>query len=197
MRVVIIDNGGANIASLGFALERLACTPTLSSDASTVRAATHVILPGVGAAAAGMSRLERNGLVDVIASLKQPVLGICLGMQLLFEHSEEGNAKCIGSIAGTATRLRGAPDRPVPHTGWNQLAIERTSPLLLGVTAGEYVYFVHSYAVPCNTSTIASCGYGGQFSAAVESRNFFGTQFHPERSAGTGARILANFLRLG
>ncbi len=197
MRVVIIDNGGANIASLRFALERLDCAPTLSCDATTVRNATHVVLPGVGAAADAMSRLERSGLVKVIASLKQPVLGICLGMQLLFEHSEEGNARCIGALAGTATRLRVAPERPVPHMGWNQLAIERASPLLKGVAAGEYVYFVHSYAVPCNASTIASCGYGEQFSAAVESDNFFGTQFHPERSAGTGARILANFLRLG
>ncbi len=197
MRVVIIDNGGANIASLRFALERLRCTPTLSTDAATVRNATHVVLPGVGAAGDAMSRLERSGLVNVIASLKQPVLGICLGMQLLFERSEEGNASCIGSLAGTATRLRAGPARPVPHMGWNQLVIERPSPLLNGVTAGEYVYFVHSYAVPCNSSTIASCGYGGQFSAAVESSNFFGTQFHPERSAGTGARILSNFLGLG
>jgi imidazole glycerol-phosphate synthase subunit HisH len=197
MRVVIIDNGGANIASLRFAFERLGCVPILSSDPGTVRDATHVVLPGVGAAADAMARLKRHGLADVVPALKQPVLGICLGMQLLFEYSAEGGATCLGALAGTATRMSVAPDRPVPHMGWNQLILERPSELLDEVRSGEYAYFVHSYALPVNSSTVASCEYGGQFSAVVERCNFYGTQFHPERSAATGACILANFLRLG
>jgi glutamine amidotransferase len=196
-RLVIIDNGGANIASLKFAFERLDCTPQLSCDPGTVRGATHVLLPGVGAAAGAMARLKRSGLADLIPLLKQPVLGICLGMQLLFERSEEGNTACLGAIPGTATRMRVAEDRPVPHMGWNQLTIERASPLLNHVQTGEYAYFVHSYAVPIGPSTTASCDYGGPFAAVVERDNFFGTQFHPERSSVSGARILANFLRLG
>jgi glutamine amidotransferase len=196
-RLVIIDNGGANVASLKFAFERLGCDAELSSNARTVRDATHVLLPGVGAAADAMARLKRHGLAAIIPALKQPVLGICLGMQLLFERSEEGGASCLGVLPGTVTRMSTAPDRPVPHMGWNQLVIERPSPLLEDVSSGEYAYFVHSYALPINSSTVASCGYGGQFSAVVEHGNFFGTQFHPERSAATGARILANFLRLG
>jgi glutamine amidotransferase len=197
MRLVIINSGGANIASLKFAFERLDCTPELSADPRTVRAATHVVLPGVGAAADAMARLNRHGLAKVIPALTQPVLGICLGMQLLFERSDEGGTDCLGALAGRATRLSVSSGRPVPHMGWNQLAIERPSALLDQVQSGEYTYFVHSYAVPVIPATVASCDYGRQFSAVVEHRNFFGTQFHPERSAATGARILANFLRLG
>ena len=196
-RLVIIDNGGANVASLKFAFERLGCDAELSSNARTVRDATHVLLPGVGAAADAMARLKRHGLAAIIPALKQPVLGICLGMQLLFERSEEGGARCLGVLPGMVTRMSTAPDRPVPHMGWNQLVIERPSPLLEDVSSGEYAYFVHSYALPINSSTVASSSYGRQFSAVVEHGNFFGTQFHPERSAATGARILANFLRLG
>jgi glutamine amidotransferase len=197
MRLVIIDSGGANIASLRFALERLKCVPVVSADPDIVRNATHVVLPGVGAAADAMARLRRAGLVDVVPTLRQPVLGICLGMQLLFERSEEGDTTCLGAIPGTATRLRAEPDRPVPHMGWNQLRIERTGRLLDQVESGEYAYFVHSFAVAVGAATLASCNYGHDFSAVVERANFLGTQFHPERSAATGARILANFLRLG
>jgi glutamine amidotransferase len=197
MRLVIINSGGANIASLRFAFERLGCRAELSADPGTVRDATHVVLPGVGAAADAMARLDRHGLAEVIPSLRQPVLGICLGMQLLFDHSEEGSTNCLGAIAGSATRLSAAPGQPVPHMGWNQLAIERPSALLDQVESGEYAYFVHSYAVPVGPTTVASCGYGSPFSAVAERANFFGTQFHPERSAATGARILANFMRLG
>jgi glutamine amidotransferase len=196
MRLVIIDSGGANIASLRFAFERLQCAPVVSADLDTVRNATHVVLPGVGAAADAMARLRRAGLVDVVPALRQPVLGICLGMQLLFERSEEGDTTCLGAIPGSATRMRSEPDRPVPHMGWNQLRIERNGRLLDQVESGEYAYFVHSYAVGVSSATVASCNYGREFSAVVERDNFHGTQFHPERSAGTGARILANFLSL-
>lgn len=196
MRLVIIDSGGANIASLRFAFERLECTPVVSADPDTVRSATHVVLPGVGAAADAMARLRRAGLVDVVPALRQPVLGICLGMQLLFERSDEGDTTCLGAIPGSATRMRSEPDRPVPHMGWNQLRIEHKGRLLDQVESGEYAYFVHSYAVAVGSATVASCNYGREFSAVVERDNFHGTQFHPERSAGTGARILANFLSL-
>jgi glutamine amidotransferase len=196
MRLVIIDNGGANVASLKFAFERLNCEPIVSTDAATVRNATHVVLPGVGAAADAMARLQASGLAAVIPELHQPVLGICLGMQLLFEYSAEGGTPCLQALPGAATRMSAAIDRPVPHMGWNQLQIGRGSALLDGIRSGEYVYFVHSYAINVGPATVASCTYGQEFSAVVASRNFHGTQFHPERSAATGARVLANFLSL-
>jgi len=192
--VAIIDSGGANIASLVFALRRLGCEATLTRDPAAVRAASRVILPGVGAAADAMSRLAGQGLAEVIPALRQPLLGICLGMQLLFESSDEGPVRCLGILAGTARRFQPAAGRPVPHMGWNQLATGRESPLLAGVTSGEYAYFVHSYALPPGADTVATCDYGGPFSAAVSRANFHGTQFHPERSGTTGARILRNFL---
>ena len=196
MRLAIIDNGGANVASLKFAFERLQCDPIVTTDAATVRNATHVVLPGVGAAADAMARLHASGLAAVIPELQQPVLGICLGMQLLFEYSAEGGTPCLRAIPGVATQMTAATDRPVPHMGWNQLQIGRGSALLDGIHTGEYVYFVHSYAVAVGAATVASCHYGQEFSAVVASRNFHGTQFHPERSAATGARVLANFLSL-
>lgn len=195
-RVVIIENGGANIASLQFALERLGCTPQLTSDAAAIRAATHVILPGVGAAADAMARLRARGLDKVIPQLTQPLLGICLGMQLLYETSEEGGTSCLGTIPGTARRFTAAPDRPVPHMGWNRLQRTKDSPLLEAMDDGDYAYFVHSYALPAGPETLATADYGVAFSAVVGYRNFFGTQFHPERSSTTGAQILRNFLAL-
>ena len=194
--VVLVASGGANIASLKFALERLGESCAVSGDPERIRAATHVILPGVGAAADAMARLERAGLHRVLPALTQPVLGICLGMQLLHEASEEGGAGCLGIIPGTAARLADSPSLPVPHMGWNTMNIERASPLLEGLTAADYAYFVHSYALHPSAATIASCRYGISFSACVAWRNFYGVQFHPERSAGTGARMLANFLSL-
>jgi len=196
-RVVIIDNGGANTASLQFALERLQCAATLSADFDRIQAATHVILPGVGAAADSMQRLRARGLDRLLPTLEQPVLGICLGMQLLYEASEEGDTRCLGVIAGTARRLAAAQGRPVPHMGWNTLAMNQESPLLRGLRSGVRAYFVHSYAVPVGAETIASSDYGEPFSAVVAWRNWFGTQFHPERSSAIGAEVLSNFLRTG
>jgi glutamine amidotransferase len=192
--VAIIDSGGANIASLVFALRRLGCEASLTRDPRVISSASRVILPGVGAAADAMGRLAEHGLAQVIPALTQPVLGICLGMQLLFESSEEGPATCLGVLAGTARRFAAAPDRPVPHMGWNQLEVAVESPLLHGVASGEYAYFVHSYALPVGPETIAQCDYGGTFAAAVSRGNFHATQFHPERSGKTGSRILQNFL---
>ncbi|HEX3395312.1 MAG TPA: imidazole glycerol phosphate synthase subunit HisH [Steroidobacteraceae bacterium] len=194
--VVIIASGGANIASLQFALQRLGCTSAVSANARRIRKASHVILPGVGAAADAMSRLRQMNLDTLIPSLKQPVLGICLGMQLLFEASEEGEAQCLGIISGRAARLTCDSGHPVPHMGWNTLKCERPSALLDGLGQDDYAYFVHSYALPPGPATIASTDYGQSFSACVQWRNFFGAQFHPERSAKVGARLLQNFLCL-
>lgn len=192
--VAIIDSGGANIASLRFALERLGASSTLTVDADELRAAPRVILPGVGAAADAMQRLESLRLVEVIRDLRQPVLGICLGMQLLFEASDEGDTRCLGLLPGRVERF---PDRdgfPVPHMGWNQLDFEADAALLTGIARGEYVYFVHSYRAPVGPWTVATSDYGGEFSAVVRQRNFHGAQFHPERSGQVGARLLAGFL---
>ena len=194
--VVIVDSGGANIASLEFALQRLDVTSTVTAERERIRAATHVILPGVGAAAGAMLRLRAHGLHDLIPTLRQPVLGICLGMQLLFEASAEGDTACLGIIPGRAARLPAAPGRPVPHSGWNTLDIERDSMLLAGMDDGDYAYFVHSYALPVTSATVASTRYGAPFAACVEWRNFYGAQFHPERSAAAGARMLQNFLAI-
>lgn len=194
--IVIVDNGGANIASLQFALQRLEVASAVSADPAEIRAASHVILPGVGAAADAMSRLRRNGLETVIPTLRQPVLGICLGMQLLYDASQEGDARCLGIIPGRAERFAEAHDRPVPHMGWNTLEIRRPCALLTGLADGDYAYFVHSYALDLSDATVASTGYGAPFSACVQWRNFYGTQFHPERSAAVGARLLENFLAI-
>ena len=199
--VAIIDNGGANIASLRYALERLGASSHLTSDASELRTARRVILPGVGAAADAMARLRALGLDELIPQLTQPVLGICLGMQLLFASSEEGDegedTECLGLIAERVARFPPRRDFPVPHMGWNQLRVVTPSPLLAGVRDGDHFYFVHSYAAPLGPWTLAATDYGGEFSAAVHHGNFHGVQFHPERSAQPGARVLANFLELG
>lgn len=194
--VVIVASGGANTASLQFALERQGAPAQVSADAQRIRSATHVLLPGVGAARDAMARLRRAGLDELLPALTQPVLGICLGMQLMFEFSAEGATRCLGIIPGAASRLPEAPGRPVPHMGWNMLHATRDCALLRDLGAAEYAYFVHSYALPVGPATTATCRYGEAFSACVQWRNFHGVQFHPERSAGSGARLLANFLAL-
>jgi glutamine amidotransferase len=194
--VVVIENGGGNVASVRFALDRLGVRSELTHDADRIRRATHVILPGVGAARDAMQRLQAAGLDRLIPTLRQPVLGICLGMQLLFEASAEGDTACLGVLPGRVERFVDAPDRPVPHMGWNQLHRRADSPLLDGIDEGEYAYFVHSYAAPVTVHTVATCRYGVEFSALVRRENFHGAQFHPERSSGTGARVIENFLRL-
>jgi glutamine amidotransferase len=194
--IAIIESGGANIASLQIALERLGASSVVTADLPTIRAASHVVLPGVGAAADAMLRLQERKLDAALGQLHQPVLGICLGMQLLFEGSEEGNTRCLGIIPGHARRIPASPDRPVPHMGWNTLMTRRPSPLLSGIADGAHAYFVHSYAVGLTEATLAGTTYGTPFSACVQWRNFYGAQFHPERSAGVGAQLLKNFLQL-
>ena len=196
MDAAIIDSGGANLASLQYAFERLGARTEVTADLATIRSAPRVILPGVGSAANAMARLNNIGVAQMLSRLSQPVLGICLGMQLLFERSEEGDTQCLGIFPGQVRRLEGTPERPVPHMGWNQLSPVRPDPLLKGVSANDYVYFVHSFAAAVSDLTVASADYGGLLSAIVRRDNFCGTQFHPERSAATGARVLANFLEL-
>lgn len=198
---MVIDSGGANIASLLFALQRLGARGELTVDPDRIRSATHVLLPGVGAAHDTMQRLNSNGLARLVPTLKQPVLGICLGMQLLYTASAEAAAgerdtPGLGIIAGRVERLHASPEQPVPHMGWNQAPALREDPLFEGIGRDAYFYFVHSYAAPVTEHTLAACEYGGKFTAAVRKGNFRGVQFHPERSAGAGARLLANFIAL-
>ena len=196
MDAVIIDSGGANLASLQFAFERLGAKTQVTADADEIRSAPRVILPGVGSAGDAMARLRSRRVADVLPTLTQPVLGICLGMQLLFERSEEGDTECLGILPTAVRRLQPKDGQPVPHMGWNQLSLVRDDPLLDGITPDDYVYFVHSFAAPVSDVTLASADYGTTLSAIVRRGNFWGTQFHPERSAQVGARVLANFLKL-
>ncbi len=194
--LIIIGSSGANLASLGFALRRLGCEAPVTEDAERITSARRIILPGVGAAADAMQRLRAAGIDGLIPELEQPVLGICLGMQLLFTRSEEDDAQCLGIISAEIGRLPDAPGLPVPEMGWNELERLEDSPLLSGIDTGGYAYFVHSYAAPVGSYTRAQADYGGYFSAVVQQGNFFGTQFHPERSSSLGSKVLENFLRI-
>jgi glutamine amidotransferase len=196
MDVTIVDLGVGNTASVVFALERLGANARLTSERAAIADAARLILPGVGAAAFAMERIESLGLRGVLRSFARPLLGICLGQQLLYESSEEGEARGLGIIQGRVRRIEPAPDRPVPHMGWNRLRRLRDDPLLDGVADNAFVYFVHGYACPPGEATLASTTYGAPFSAAVRAKNVWGCQFHPERSSAPGGRILANFLAL-
>ncbi len=194
--VVLVDAGGTNIGSVRYALQRLGVDAVLSAEAAQIRSATHVILPGVGAAAPGMTRLRAARLVETLRRLTQPVLGICLGMQLLFERSEENDTECLDIVPGTVRHFPQCGTLRVPHMGWNCVRVEKPNRLFDDTTAGSRAYFVHSYAAPMNGCTIASANYGNDFSAAIQCENFFGVQFHPERSSVFGAHVLRNFLAL-
>jgi glutamine amidotransferase len=194
--VAIVDSGGANLASLQFALQRLGARSIVSSDPDQIASAPRVLLPGVGAAGDAMRRLRATGADRVIPQLQVPLLGICLGMQLLFEHSTEDDTRCLGVFNGRIERLQPAMDRPVPHMGWNTLEMRSPDALLAGIDNKDYVYFVHSYAAPVSDATLATVQYGHSFAAVVGHGNFRGVQFHPERSARVGARLLRNFLAL-
>ncbi len=193
MTLAVVDSGGANISSVLHALRRLGVEPEFTADAATIRKADRVLLPGVGAAGRAMEVLQDNALVDVVRELKQPVLGICLGMQLLFESSAEDNAKLLGLIPARLERLPESPGLRVPHMGWNSIKAMRPDPFS-DPLAGEWFYFVHSYAAPLGSWTLASAEHGTAFSAIVRQDNFYGAQFHPERSATAGARLLTAFL---
>ena len=193
---VMIGCCGANLASLKFAFARLGQEIEVSDDPARLRAASHVVLPGVGAARDAMARLDRLGLTEALPALEVPVLGICLGMQLLFRHSDEEDADCLGIVEANVARLPETPGLPIPEMGWNQVTFDRPSALTAGIDSGAYAYFVHSYAAPIGRYTRGETEYGTRFSSIVEQQNFFGTQFHPERSSVVGARILENFLRI-
>jgi len=192
--LAIIDSGGANIASVLHALGRLGAEPLFTSDAAEIRRAERVILPGVGAAADAMLRLRECGLDEIIPELTQPVLGICLGMQLLAEASEEEDVDCLGIIPGVARRLPVAEGFPVPNMGWCPVTRVADAPLLDGIEDGSYFYFVHSYALPPSEFTLATADHADTFSAVIRRNNFVAAQFHPERSSADGARLLRNFL---
>ena len=194
--VAIVDSGGANLASLQHALTRLGARSRVTADVRGIEAAPRVIVPGVGSAQSAMDRLRRTGLDSRLPLLRQPVLGICLGMQLLFSNSDEGETDCLGIIEGRVRRLLPTPERPVPHMGWNSLTDRRPDPLLDGITDDDYFYFVHSFAAAPAVTTLAATRYGDSLAAVVRQDNFWGAQFHPERSGRPGARLLDNFLRL-
>jgi glutamine amidotransferase len=194
--VAIIDGGGANIASLQYALERLGAASTLTADAVTIRAASHVILPGVGAAAAAMTKLRKHDLETLIPQLEQPVLGICLGMQLLGAGSDEDNAECLDVFPEHAVKLDASPETPVPNMGWCRIEQHKDNPLIHGIDNGSWFYFVHSYALPVSEFTVASARHTGSFAAIIAKNNFYAAQFHPERSSSAGAKLLKNFLEM-
>ncbi|MBB3827358.1 imidazole glycerol phosphate synthase subunit HisH [Xanthomonas arboricola] len=194
--VALIDAGGANLGSVRYALERLGVEARLVRDAAGLQGAERVILPGVGAAPEAMKRLRAQGLVEPLRQLQVPLIGICLGMQLLFERSEEGNVECLGLVPGIVRHMTPALGIRVPHMGWNQLVPMRDSALLAGLPDRASAYFVHGYAAPVTADTVAACDHGGLFTAVVQQGLRCGAQFHPERSADTGARILRNFLEM-
>ena len=192
--VLLVDAGGANLGSVRYAFERLGARVRIGRDPAEVLAAPRLVLPGVGAAGTAMACLRRLGLVEALRLRRGPTLGICLGMQLLFESSAEGEAECLGLLPGRVVPLPAGPGLRVPHMGWNALEPRRADPLLEGMGEGATAYFVHSYAAPAGEYTLATTRHGTEFSAVVRRGNCWGVQFHPERSAAAGARILRNFL---
>lgn len=197
--IAIIDYNTGNLFSVTCALDRLGAEYVVTSSPEEIKAADSVILPGVGEASSAMSNLRATGLDKLIPTLKVPVLGICIGMQLMCRSSEEGKASCMGIFSNEVLRLKGeelnGDSLKVPHMGWNSITNLRTT-LFEGIDEGEYLYFVHSFAPAIGKATIATTSYGTDFSSALYSGNFFGTQFHPEKSGGVGERILRNFINI-
>jgi glutamine amidotransferase len=196
-KVVLVDAGGSNIGSVRYALQRLGVEAELTGDAATIRAADRVILPGVGAAAVCMARLRDLDLVEVLRTLDRPLLGVCVGVQLLFAYSEEEDTPCLGLLPGSVRKLRAAPGIRVPHMGWNTLQRRRGGSLVEGIADGDHAYFVHSYAAAVDDDCLCSSEHGQRFAAVVQRGNVAGAQFHPERSGAVGARLLKNFIEYG
>jgi imidazole glycerol-phosphate synthase subunit HisH len=191
VKLAIVDVGCGNIGSVGIAFERFGLAPAVTGKADEIASADKVILPGVGAAGYAMERIEALGLAPVLRSLRQPALGICLGMQLLFDSSEEEDVICLGLIAGRVRKLEPGPGRPVPHMGWSRIEVREET---VGLGSGDYVYFAHSYACDSGPETVASADYGRDIPAVVRKGNWTGAQFHPERSGEAGARFLRGWL---
>lgn len=193
MKIAIIDYGAGNVQSVLFALERIGFAGKVTSDADEIKNADKVIFPGVGEASSAMKMLEEKDLVKVILQLKQPVLGICLGMQLLCKSSEEGNTTGIGIFNIAIKKF--SNELKVPQMGWNTI-FNLKSPLFEGISENEYMYLVHSFYAPQNENSIATTNYGIEYATAVQKDNFYGVQFHPEKSGKIGEQILSNFLKL-
>ena len=193
--IAIVDYKMGNLRSVENALKRLGAEFCVTSDADVIRSADRVLLPGVGNAAEAMENLRAAGLVDVIRSLRRPVLGICVGMQVMCRHSEEGDVDCLNIFDARVKRFTPSADVKVPHMGWNKIGNLETK-LFKGLDGGSYVYFVHSYYPELCPDTIATSSHGAMFSAALKYENFYGTQFHPEKSGDVGERIIENFLKL-
>ncbi|MEW7291951.1 imidazole glycerol phosphate synthase subunit HisH [Aquimarina sp. 2304DJ70-9] len=193
MKIVIINYGAGNIQSIKFAMKRLGYEAVLSDDPEEIKAADKVIFPGVGEASSAMRKLRASGLDILVPQLKQPVLGICLGMQLMCNSSEEGDTKGLGIFDTDVVRFNHGVK--VPQIGWNQIESLK-SPLFKEVDEKEYIYLVHSYYVPVMAQTVAQSNYGVEYSTALHKDNFYGTQFHPEKSSTVGEQILRNFLEM-
>ncbi|MBR5333843.1 MAG: imidazole glycerol phosphate synthase subunit HisH [Alistipes sp.] len=193
--IAIVDYKMGNLRSVENALRRLGAEFVVTADAEQIRKAEKVLLPGVGNAAEAMENLRAAGLVEVIRSLRRPVLGICVGMQVMCRHSEEGNVDCLGIFDARVKRFVPSAEEKVPHMGWNSIG-NLESKLFKDIKGGEMVYFVHSYYPELCPDTIATTRHGVMFSAALKYENFYGTQFHPEKSGDVGERIIANFLKL-
>jgi len=193
MKIVIIDYGAGNTRSVEFAFNRIGVNTLLSDDPETIQTADGVIFPGVGHAQHAMNTLNSKGLDKLIPSLNQPVLGICLGMQLLCESSEEGNTRGLGIINSTVVKFD--DKMKIPKIGWNNLKMNENE-LFTGVNQNEYFYFVHSYYVPQNDFSIGQSEYGIEYTAALNKDNFYGCQFHPEKSGVAGEQILKNFIKI-
>ena len=192
MNVAIINYGAGNIQSIRFALERLGVSASLSSDPETIQSASHVIFPGVGEASSAMAKLKSTQLYTLIPELKQPVLGICLGMQLMCNSTEEGNTTALGIFDTEVVRF--STSRNVPHMGWNE--VKGSGVLFEKIPNDSHFYLVHSYYAIPNINTVGHCLYNLNFAAAMAKNNFYGTQFHPEKSGAIGAQLLQNFLSL-
>lgn len=192
MKVAIVDLGCGNTGSVQLAFERIGVTAVVTCAADEIAEADRIVLPGVGAAGFAMQRIDRLGLRGPLTSLKQKALGICLGMQLLFERSEEAGAECLGIIAGAVRSLTPSLGRPVPHMGWSSIKVNDPG---LGLLDGDYVYFAHSFAADPGPATVAIVEYGQEIAAVVRQGNWLGAQFHPERSGETGVRFLKAFLQ--
>ena len=195
-KVAIVDSIGSNLASLIFALNRIGSSFEITDEIDVLNKASNIILPGVGAAKNAMTKLKQRKLIDEISKLTKPTLGICLGMQIFMEASDEDDAKCLGIISNTCRPFENNRDYPVPHMGWNKVRFNRDSVLTKNLKDDDYYYFVHSYYVPICSETIGVSSYPIEFSAVVQKDNFFGTQFHPEKSGLSGSKILQNFVSL-
>lgn len=194
--IAIIDSGGANLTSVLSAFDRLGVKTIFTADEAIIRSADKVVLPGVGAANDAMRTLQKHKLVDVIPTLTQPVIGICVGMQLLFAASEEGDTKTLGVFDAPIKRFKNTPGMAVPHMGWNEIRKVKEHALFYGMEDENYFYFANSYHAPIGDFTIGSCSYSADFTAIAAKGNFMGWQFHPERSGPVGAQIIKNFCEL-